>query len=316
MTKKSNGDYEVIWPRGERKQALRPLAKRLDTLGHGLYEVSAIVGTHRTDREHARIRGREIGGRLDVSRGRQQRRGDEAAVRRRADERKQTGAFDVRAGAVLHVTQTHAGNCLVAENRTDLAVPDEAHVLPRRNPVDIITLCLERAAAHHDDLAAVFGENERLLHCAVAAADDNDFLAAKKPAIARRAPGQASTQEFLFTGHTEPAQRCTGSNDDGFGMIKGTLLIGQREAPLELNFRDARLHDPHPGLARILEEVHGQILAGEFSGDGNAVHFADGRNQTSEQRAALEQRDEPPESRGVARGGETGETAADDRDFT
>ncbi len=34
MAKKSNGDglYEVVWPRGERKQALRPLAKRLDTL--------------------------------------------------------------------------------------------------------------------------------------------------------------------------------------------------------------------------------------------------------------------------------------------
>src|SRR5271155_3584757 len=32
MAKKSNGEYEVIWPRGERKQALRPLAKRLDTL--------------------------------------------------------------------------------------------------------------------------------------------------------------------------------------------------------------------------------------------------------------------------------------------
>lgn len=34
MTKKSNGNvlYEVVWPRGERKQGLRPLAKRLDTL--------------------------------------------------------------------------------------------------------------------------------------------------------------------------------------------------------------------------------------------------------------------------------------------
>jgi hypothetical protein len=34
MVKKSGGDgpYEVVWPRGERKQALRPLAKRLDTL--------------------------------------------------------------------------------------------------------------------------------------------------------------------------------------------------------------------------------------------------------------------------------------------
>jgi hypothetical protein len=34
MLKKSagNGLYEVVWPSGERKQALQPLAKRLDTL--------------------------------------------------------------------------------------------------------------------------------------------------------------------------------------------------------------------------------------------------------------------------------------------
>jgi len=34
MAKKSSGEgfYEVIWPCGERKQTLRPLAKRLDTL--------------------------------------------------------------------------------------------------------------------------------------------------------------------------------------------------------------------------------------------------------------------------------------------
>jgi hypothetical protein len=34
MAKKSNsnGVYEVVWPSGERKQAVRPLAKRLDTL--------------------------------------------------------------------------------------------------------------------------------------------------------------------------------------------------------------------------------------------------------------------------------------------
>jgi hypothetical protein len=33
MTKKSTGTepYEVVWPCGERRQALRPLAKRLDT---------------------------------------------------------------------------------------------------------------------------------------------------------------------------------------------------------------------------------------------------------------------------------------------
>jgi hypothetical protein len=34
MTKKSSGNglYEVVWPSGERKQVLRPLAKRLGTL--------------------------------------------------------------------------------------------------------------------------------------------------------------------------------------------------------------------------------------------------------------------------------------------
>ena len=34
MTKKSsgNGIYEVVWPSGERKQKMRPLAQRLDSL--------------------------------------------------------------------------------------------------------------------------------------------------------------------------------------------------------------------------------------------------------------------------------------------
>ena len=34
MAEKCNDDglYDVVWPSGERKQALRPLAKRLDTL--------------------------------------------------------------------------------------------------------------------------------------------------------------------------------------------------------------------------------------------------------------------------------------------
>jgi hypothetical protein len=34
MAKKSNGEglYEVVWPSGERKQKIQPLAKRFDTL--------------------------------------------------------------------------------------------------------------------------------------------------------------------------------------------------------------------------------------------------------------------------------------------
>ena len=34
MARKSTGEtvYDVVWPSGERKQAIRPLAKRLDTL--------------------------------------------------------------------------------------------------------------------------------------------------------------------------------------------------------------------------------------------------------------------------------------------
>ena len=32
MATKSSGDYDVVWPCGERRQKMRPLAKRLDTL--------------------------------------------------------------------------------------------------------------------------------------------------------------------------------------------------------------------------------------------------------------------------------------------
>ena len=33
MAKTSNGLYDVVWPCGERRLKMRPLAKRLDTLG-------------------------------------------------------------------------------------------------------------------------------------------------------------------------------------------------------------------------------------------------------------------------------------------
>ena len=81
------------------------------------------------------------------------------------------------------------------------------------------------------------------------------------------------------------------------------------------HLRHARLHHPNAGFARILEEVDGQILAGEFPRNGNAVHLADRRDEAAEQRAVLEQCHETAETRGVACGGKSGETAADDGDF-
>ena len=85
-------------------------------------------------------------------------------------------------------------------------------------------------------------------------------------------------------------------------MMDGILLIRQGEACVQLNLRGPGLHDPNAGLACILQELHGQILTGEFPRHGNAVDLADRGDEAAEQRAALEQRHETAETRGVARG--------------
>src|SRR5262245_18095980 len=101
---------------------------RAHALGHRFDDVAAIAGANSSDREYARV-GRckiRVGG--DVPAIRKQRRRHELSIRSAADERKQSGAFDLGEGAALHVADTDARDAIVAKNRGELTVPNEANV--------------------------------------------------------------------------------------------------------------------------------------------------------------------------------------------
>ena len=142
----------------------------------------------RPPRRRARRRSARSGVGRDMSACRvAQRRRNECGVRRHADERKQADAFDVgdscrpsRCAARTPETPSLPRMSLTSLSQTNV------DVLARSELLDIVALCLQRTAAHHDHAPAGLGEHERLLHRAVAAADDDDILAAIKAAIARR----------------------------------------------------------------------------------------------------------------------------------
>src|SRR6202011_3780426 len=106
---------------------------------------------------------------------------------------------------------------VVTQDRADLAVPDEAHILACGKLVDVITLRSQRASARHDHSPAGLGEHQSLLNRGIATANDNDILTAKEWAVACRASRNAPADELLFAGDSEFTQRCTRRNDDCFG---------------------------------------------------------------------------------------------------
>src|SRR5436190_13358782 len=75
-----------------------------------------------------------------------------------------------------------------------------------------------------------FCKKERLFHCSVAAADDNDRLFAEKEPVTRRTSRNAVAAEALgrgrFAGDAEPFGRSTGRDDKRIGPDLDGDLVG------------------------------------------------------------------------------------------
>ncbi len=74
------------------------------------------------------------------------------------------------------------------------------------------------AAVNEGDFAGEAGEEERFLHSGVAAADDGDFVAGEKEAVAGGAGADAVSDEGLFGGQAEPARGGSAGNDESAGV--------------------------------------------------------------------------------------------------
>jgi hypothetical protein len=98
-------------------------------------------------------------------------------------------------------------------------------------------------------------------------------------------------------------------------MVSPAVLVGQGEARVQFDLCDPRFDNLNGNLARIFEQVNGQVLAGEFARDEQAVDFAHRCDQAAEHRAAFEQSNQPPQPCRMTRGRQPGEATADDCDF-
>ena len=102
-----------------------------------------------------------------------------------------------------------------AVDRGDLGVPDELDLLVVEGALLHDLRRLERVAAvDHVDLVGEPGEERRLLHRRVAAADDRDGLLAEEEAVAGRAPREAVAREDLLLGQAELAVGRAGRVDE------------------------------------------------------------------------------------------------------
>src|SRR5664279_3114996 len=74
------------------------------------------------------------------------------------------------------------------------------------------------ATMNQGDLGREAGEEQRLFHSRVAAADDGYLLAGKKETVARSAGGNTVADERLLVGKAQPARRRAAGNDEGTGQ--------------------------------------------------------------------------------------------------
>src|SRR4051794_32461213 len=110
-------------------------------------------------------------------------------------------------GAGLHVLQCHAlylERIVVTEHVVQHGLPDHRDLRILEQPVLQDLLGAEMIAAVNDgDVSGEIGEEERFLYCGVAAANDNDLLAAIEEAVASRAGRDAIAFELLLAREIE-----------------------------------------------------------------------------------------------------------------
>jgi hypothetical protein len=165
------------------------------------------------------------------------------------------------------------------------------------------------------DLGGEAGEEQRLLHRRIAAADDGDLLAAIEEPVAGGARGNAEAAERLFRLKAEPFGLRPRGDDDGFGDEHRARIADEPERALR---QIDRRHDvvdefgPHV-LGLGLHLIH-QPGALDHVGEARVVLHVGGDGELAAGREARDQHWLKQSPRGVDGGGVACGTGADDGD--
>ena len=267
----------------------------------------------------------------NIGRGRV-RRGDEIAVRfHRQLALEQLGRWRVADGdedavdgqvggfAGFDVFQAGCGDAqriLIADHLFQRRVPEDFDLGVLEQAVLQDLLGAEAFAAVDDGhLGGEIGQEQRLFHGGIAAADNQHFAAPIEEAVARGAGRDAEALEFLLGGKVQPFGLRAGRDDDGIGGIDRAALADCAEgAHVKVDTGDMVvghfgthglgmfLHLDHEfgaldfGKARIVLDIRGdgQLAAGLDAGDDQNVAHG---------------------PRAIDSGGPAGRAGADDEDF-
>src|SRR5215467_6580326 len=150
------------------------------------------------------------------------------------DENTGSGQNALRAG--FHVPQPQPGCAVLAKHLEDLAVPGELDLRVRHRPVLHDLRGSQAVPAMHDRHGAGEpGQERRLFHSRVAAADDRDVLLAEEEAIAGSTPRHTVAGESLLAGYAQLAIARAGGDDDCPGPELAVVRLEDLRRRVQVN---------------------------------------------------------------------------------
>ena len=170
------------------------------------------------------------------------------------------------------------------------------------------------AAMHHGHVRRELGQEDRLLHRRVAAADHRDWLAAEEEPVAGRAGGDAVTDQRPFRGKPEQPRRRTGGDDERMSAIFGVGQLDRERARAQVDCLDVALDDLRAEADRLRPHRRHQVRPHHAVLMPRPV--LDHRRQ-HQLPAGLEPLDDERlevGAGGIQRGGEAGRAGTDDDD--
>src|ERR1022692_201786 len=131
----------------------------------------------------------------------------------------------------------------------------------------------------HSDRAREPGQERRLLHGRVAAADYRDVLLAEKETVAGRAPGDTVAGQPFLAGYTDLAIAGAGSDDDGPGQIGSIGGLQHLWCRRQVDFDHVVSDELGPESLRLLADRVHEVRAQDAVGAAREVLHLSGVHQ-------------------------------------
>ena len=222
-------------------------------------------------------------------------------------------------GSVDGVAQQQARHRVVADHVDDLAVPDELDLLVGERAVlhDLRRAQLV-AAVDHVDLRGELGEEGRLLHGRVAAADDGDLLLAEEESVAGRAVRHAVARQALLADDADLAGRRPGGEHHGMRLVHRAAAERHRLRPTgQVERGDVVVEHLGAELLGLLLHLRHEVGAHDALGEaGEVLHLGGVHQFAAGFDRARDQQGLKVRARRVDRGGESRGAGADDDDLS